>query len=215
MGPGEGTFEAMEAALKSAVATLRDAGIEFLLAGTLASWARGGPGTEHDLDLILRPDDAERALQALADAGMRTERPPEGWLFKAWHDDTLIDLIFAPTGLEVDDELFARGETIEVLSISVRVLALEDLLTTKLMTLDEHSLDYRTQLQIARALRERIDWGDVRERTSESPYARAFFCLLDELGIPATAGSARPAERHVRVLDEQGRTASGRSRSGG
>jgi hypothetical protein len=38
-------------------------------------------------------------------------------------------------------------------------------------------------LEIARALREQIDWDAVRKRTSHSPYARAFFYLAGELGI--------------------------------
>jgi hypothetical protein len=88
------TFEAIEAALKKAVAALREAQVDFLLAGSLASWARGGPETHHDLDFIVRPEQAELALEALAHASMRPERPAEEWLFKAWDGDLLIDVIF-------------------------------------------------------------------------------------------------------------------------
>ena len=49
-------------------AALREAGVPFLLGGSLASWARGGPETRHDLDLMIKPEDAERALEALGDA---------------------------------------------------------------------------------------------------------------------------------------------------
>src|SRR5215210_9314529 len=101
---------AIEASMKKAVAALREAGIPFLLAGSLAVWARGGPETRHDLDFVLKREDAERALEVLADVGMRTEKPPEEWLYKAWDDDVLIDLIFHPRGLEVTDELIERGE---------------------------------------------------------------------------------------------------------
>jgi hypothetical protein len=55
-------FEVIEAALKKAVAALREAQVEFLLAGSLASWARGGPETHHDLDFIVKPEQAELAL---------------------------------------------------------------------------------------------------------------------------------------------------------
>ena len=60
-------FEAIEHALKRAAAALRDAQVPFLLGGSLASWARGGPETRHDLDLMIRPEDTETALQALVD----------------------------------------------------------------------------------------------------------------------------------------------------
>ena len=42
-----------------------------MLGGGLAAWARGGPPTEHDVDFFVRHEDAERALEALVEAGMR------------------------------------------------------------------------------------------------------------------------------------------------
>jgi hypothetical protein len=195
---GEHPFEAIEASLKRAVAALRESEIPFLLGGSLASWARGGPETRNDLDFLVKPDDAERALQALADTGMREERPPEEWLYKAWDGDVLIDVIFAPRGLEVDDELIGRGEELHVLGITMPVMSLEDLMTTKLLALSEHSLDYSSTVAIARALREQIDWRALRQRTRGSPYAAAFLVLVEELGIVPETGAARGAE--VRVL---------------
>src|SRR5215216_3061148 len=175
----EASFAEIEATLKRAAAALRDAGIPFLLGGSLASWARGGPETRHDLDLIIRPQDVETALRALTDAGMRPERPPEDWLVKAWDGDTLVDLIYCPKGLPVDDEVIARGEELSVLGMEIRVMALEDVMATKLMALTEHTLRYEGLLQIARALREQVDWDAVRARTAKSPFARAFFVLLE------------------------------------
>jgi hypothetical protein len=59
--------------------------------------------------------------------------------------------------MEVDDELFARGEHLEVNAVPMVVMALEDVLVAKLKALDEHALDYERPLEFARALRERID----------------------------------------------------------
>jgi hypothetical protein len=193
------SLTAIEASLKKAVAALREAEIPFLLAGSLAVWARGGPETRHDLDFVIKPEDAERALAVLADAGMRPETPPEEWLRKAWDGDVLIDLIFAPRGLEVTDEVIERGELLHVIGITIPVMAIDDVLATKLMALHEHELDYTGLLRIARAVREQVDWATLRRRTQGSPYATAFFVLCEELGIV-------PAERHglqgadVRVL---------------
>src|SRR5438270_345355 len=121
-------FEALVDALKVAVATLRDRDIPFMLGGSLAAWARGGPEPQNDLDLMVKPQDAEKALQALADAGMRPERPPEEWLFKAWHGDVMIDLIFHPSGLDMTDEVIERADTIPVLAVATPVMAIEDVL---------------------------------------------------------------------------------------
>ena len=149
MPSDEQPFADIEQALKRAAAALREAEIPFLLGGSLASWARGGPETRHDLDLIVKPADAEKAL--------------------------------------------------------------EDVMVTKLRALTEHSLRYESLLQIARALREQIDWPAVRARTHESPFARAFFVLLDGLDIVPEAGAGgepRPrAEPRVRVVTPQGSTA--------
>ena len=184
--------------LRVAIAAMRDAGVPFVLGGSFAAWARGGPLPQNDLDLMVKPEDVERALGALAAAGMRTERPPEEWLVKAWHGDVMVDVIFHPAGLEMSDEVLARAEQISVMAISTPVMALEDMLATKLMSLDEHSLDYRGLLAIARALREQIDWEGLHARTGESPFAKAFFTLVRELRIAPAVGSERET-RHAHV----------------
>src|SRR5215211_3461382 len=132
---------------------------------------------------------------------MRTERPAEEWLFKAWDGEVCVDLIFEPRGLEIDDEALARGEELHVLGITIPVLSIEDLMATKLIALGEHALDYKSVLQIARALREQIDWPALRRRTSDSPYAQAFFVLAEGLGL--IDGQHQPAGpgAEVRVLD--------------
>ncbi len=203
----EQPFADIEHALKRAAAALREADVPFLLGGSLASWARGGPETRHDLDLIIKPENAERALQTLEEAGMRPERPPEDWLLKAWDGDTLVDLIYCPKGLPVDDDLIARGEELSVLGMDIRVMALEDVMATKLLALTEHSLRYESLLQIARALREQIDWPAVDARTRESPFARAFFVLLDGLDIVPETDPANRAQPRVRVVTPHGSTA--------
>ena len=218
MDADESPFSDIEHALKRSAAALRRAEIPFLLGGSLAGWARGGPETRHDLDLMIRPQDVERALDALREEGMKPERPPEDWLVKAWDGDTLVDLIFWPKGMPIDDDVIARGEDLSVLGMEIRVMALEDVMVTKLMALTEHTLRYERLLQIARALREQIDWRDVRERTMESPFARAFFVLLEGLEIiPADAAQASPQtgapprETRVRVVTRRG---SGAARAG-
>jgi len=175
--------EQLVEAMKHAGAALRDAGIPFALAGGLACWARGGPATDHDVDFLVKPEDAEAAHEALARAGMRPERPPEDWLLKAYHEDTMVDLIFCPSGGPVTDELLARAEEREVMAMRLPIASLEDVLATKLLALTEQEPDYGSVLEIARTLREQIRWDEVREKTSDSPFAKAFFVLIEELGI--------------------------------
>ena len=111
------TFEDIAETMKRAAAALRDADVPFALAGSLATWARGGPETTHDLDFVMRPSDSERAATALEEVGMRSEDPPEEWLLKAWDGNgVLVDLIFGPSGLD-PDKVLERAETISVISL--------------------------------------------------------------------------------------------------
>jgi predicted nucleotidyltransferase len=185
MARTELTFDELLETLKVAAAALRDADVPFVLGGGLAIWARGGPETEHDVDLFVRPADAERAWHALEQIGFRTEEPPEGWLYKGFRDGVMVDLIYEPTGLEVGDDFFARAEELDVHAVQMAVMRADDVLVAKLLAMREHELDYEQVLEIARTVREQIDWDEVRERTDGSPYAKAFLTLVDELGVSA------------------------------
>jgi len=181
--PGEEEFDRLVDTTRKAGAALRDAGVRYALGGGLASWVRGGPKTEHDIDFFVKPEDAERALAALADAGFRPERPVEEWLVKAYDGDLLVDLIFNPASGPVDDELLARADELEVAAVKMPVASLDDVMVTKLLALNEQEPDFGGCLEIARSLREQIDWDWVRERTAEAPFAAAFFTLVEELGV--------------------------------
>lgn len=174
---------ALREALKKAAAALRGADVPFLLGGSLATWARGAPESHHDVDLMLRPEDAERALPVLEDAGFRTEKPPEGWLYKSFDGDAMVDLIFEPMGFPVDDAMFERAEQLNVDAVLMDVMALEDVFTFQLLAFGEHNMDVVGMLSLVRPLREQVDWDEVRTRTKESPYARAFVFLLEELDV--------------------------------
>jgi predicted nucleotidyltransferase len=176
-------FRTLLDAMKQAGGILNDATVPWALGGGLACWARGGPETEHDVDFLIKPADAPMAQDAFAAAGLKTERPPEGWLLKTWIDGVLVDLIFDPQDGPVDDGVLDRAEELEVYAMRMKVARLEDVLTQKVLALSEQQPDFSSVLELARSLREQVDWDVVRERTSESPFAKAYFTLLEELEI--------------------------------
>jgi hypothetical protein len=101
-------------------------------------------------------------------------------------NDAMIDLIYAPNSKpERVDEILDRADELEVYAITMPVMTVTDVLATKLLTLKEHEVDYESVLEIARTCREQIEWDYLREKTAESPYAKAFFTLVDELGLTA------------------------------
>ena len=162
-----------------------------MLGGGLAAWARGGPPTEHDVDFFVRPEDAEHALDALVDAGMTAGAAAGGLAAEGVgrrHAD------------RPDPQPGRRRPSTTATSSAPRrwrwrhrrlpVASLGDVLTTKLMALNEQDPDLSSVLELARSLREQIDWDFVRAHTADSPFARAFFTLVEELGVvepPAAA----------------------------
>jgi hypothetical protein len=181
--------------LKRCASALQEAEIPFVVGGGVAAWARGGPESVHDVDIMVRPADADRTLAVLEGIGLRGERPPEGWLLKAWDGEVLVDVIFAPRGLDVDDAAFARAESINVKAMELPVMPIADVMTSKLLALNERWLDYDQLLQMGRACREQVDWEEVRRRTAESPFARAFFEIVDGLGISGASAPGSPSGR--------------------
>jgi hypothetical protein len=185
-------FREIVETLRLSAAALREHDVRYCLSGSVASWARGGPETVNDLDLIVDPDDMDKAVAALEGLGWKSETPPEGWLVKVWHEETLVDLIHTVTGYEDVREILGRAEVMRVASLDVPVAQMEDVLTPKLLAFDEHYLDYTGALRAARALREQIDWALLRDKTCDSPYARGFFALLEALEIIETPRVGSP-----------------------
>ena len=184
------------ATLKKAAFHLKDAGIPFCLAGSFAVYARGGESVDHDIDFLIKREDAERVLTALAEVGFRGEVPPEGWLVKAWDatdSDTndsgelLIDFIFCPVQRPVTDATLRDTDVIAVNACHMPVLSATELMIHKVLTWSAHYCDYARGLPVARSLREQIDWPRVYTETAHSPYAHAFLFLIDRLGVMSLA----------------------------
>ena len=74
-------------------------------------------------------------------------------------------------------------EMMEVQSVEMPVLSATDVMAQKLGTLDEHYCDFSALLQVARALREQVDWAYVREQVSDNDFAVVFLDLLVRLAI--------------------------------
>src|SRR3954451_17447861 len=101
---------------------------------------------------------------------MRPDRPPAGWLLKAWDEgedgsETLVDLIFGPRGITSVDAVLQRADIVPVAALDLPVVHIDDVMVMKLHAFDEHACDYAGILAIARAVREQVDSEDVPERS--------------------------------------------------
>lgn len=174
---------ALERTLVRVCTTLRAAGLPYALTGGSGIYARGGPLSEHDIDVLVRPGDADDAVRALVSAGMRATDAPEDWLRKVYDDAVPVDLIYRPAEYPVTDDTLAAAEELSVASVQAPVAPATDILADKLLSLGPQYCDFGWVLPAARALREQVDWQALRARTHHHPYAEAFLLLAERLGI--------------------------------
>ncbi|KUH67926.1 hypothetical protein AU184_23235 [Mycolicibacterium novocastrense] len=171
-------------ALKRAASALRAQGPDFALGGSYALWVFGGPEPVHDVDFVVAEPDTEKAAATLEEAGFRVERTPEDWLFKACvEDDFVIDVLHRLNGVPVDKESILAAEEYDVLAVRMRVLAPTEVMREKLNSLNEHHCDFAALLPAVRAVREQLDWEQLRAETADNPFASAFLMLADRLGL--------------------------------
>ena len=187
--------EAVRDLLKRTAVALKQAGVPFALCGGYAAWVRGAPEPDHDADFLVPAAEAERAAAALADAGLPVVQPAEDWLVKVVTDGAFIDVLWRTCGFPVESDLIERADTLPVLSVHMPVLAATDIVTTKLMALDEHYCDFGRLLPVARALREQVDWDRVRTDVAANDFAAVFLLLLERLGLVDPPVSSAAAAR--------------------
>jgi hypothetical protein len=123
---------AFAAVLGDAVDGLDEAAIPYALIGGIASSGFGRPRWTHDIDILVRPEDAERTLVMLSERGFETERTDTWWIYKGLKSDVLVDVIFRPSGgTYLDAEMIGRAVDREVAGHRVKFIPPEDLLVMK------------------------------------------------------------------------------------
>ena len=105
--------------------------------------------------------------------------------------------------MPVTDTSLEHADELLVMSAPMLVAAIDDVMATKLLALNEDSIDLKQLLQIARALREQIGWAALRRRTDQSAYAIAFFTLLEQLGVVDAADFEGADELPAQALPAQ------------
>jgi hypothetical protein len=181
---------AFRSAFADAIGALEDAGIPYLLVGGLASCLLGRPRCSADIDLLVRPRDGGRVLEALRDAGFATEETNPHWLFKATRQGVLVDVLLkGPRDLHLDDEMLARSRVLELLGREVRVIPPEDLLMMKILVHDEETPRHWHDA-LGLLARGQIDWEYLlrRSRTGSRRLLSLFlYALSIDLLVPEWA----------------------------
>jgi hypothetical protein len=171
---------------------LEDSGVPFLVGGAYALAILAGI-VRHtkDLDVFVRPEDRDRTLGALAEAGYRTEVTFPHWLAKA-HDSSghLVDVIYSSGNAEarVDSEWFEHAIPGEVFGVSVRLCPAEEMLWSKAFVMERERFDGADMAHLLRSRAHDLDWPRLLRRFG--PHGRLLLCYL------LLFGYIYPSERH-------------------
>jgi predicted nucleotidyltransferase len=158
-------------ALRTATKRLDHTGLPWALIGGVASAAYGRPRWTQDIDVFCRPHHASEILAALAEGGMATEETNPQWIFKAFHDEVQIDIIFKTAGMYLDDEMERRVRRHTFREVEVPVAPREDLVVIKAMMHDEDTPRhwYDALGILANATSDEIDWEYLLFRARQGP----------------------------------------------
>jgi len=162
--------------LDETVSALDQSGVSYVLMGGIAVTALGCHRFTHDIDVFVKREDAETALNALAAKGFRTEKTDLSWLFKGFKNNVMVDVIFKSAGtVQLEKEMLERSRVVEFHSCKIRVLGPEDLFVIKALVLNEHALNFDEKclrhlsdlLCLIRTCE--LDWDYILRRARQGP----------------------------------------------
>ncbi len=162
--------------LREAVETVEKAGFPFLVLGGLASSLVGRLRWTHDIDFLVLPEDARDVLEALRGAGFTTEETDPVWIYKAFKDDIVVDIIFMVMGgIYLDDEMRAHSIERDYDGLRIRIPSPEDQIVIKgIVHREETSRHWFDALAILG--RAELDWTYLLRRARVG--ARRILALL-------------------------------------
>jgi predicted nucleotidyltransferase len=156
--------ETVERVVAAAGAALEQGGVQYVLIGGVASSVLGRPRATDDIDVLVDPRDARRALEALDAGGFATEETDPHWIYKGTKDGLTVDVMFNIKGdVHVDEEMLAHARRVPFAGREVPVAAPEDVIVIKALANDEpSSRHWYDALAIITA--QELDWDYLLRR---------------------------------------------------
>lgn len=133
-----------------------------------------------DLDLFLRKDRIEQALQVLDRAGYRTEYTDRLWIAKAYAGEYFIDLIFSSgNGIAIVDEHWERrATTAGVLGVPSLIVPAEEMIWSKAFIQERERFDGADIHHLLRCKGGKLDWKHLLSRFGDRHWEVLFVHLV-------------------------------------
>jgi predicted nucleotidyltransferase len=189
--PGSATFQET---LDRATKTLAARDVPFGAIGGIAAVAWGRPRWDPaaaDVDLMVRPQDADGARDALADEGFEpVDTTEQHWLRRVTREGIGVDLIFRTAGdIYLDEDMLARTVEVDFDGVRIPVVSAEDTVVMKALAFGEQTPTYWAEA-LSIIARHDLDWDYVLTRARHGVH-RVLSLLLyaqsQDLAVPVDA----------------------------
>jgi len=182
-----------------AINALHQLKVPFVVAGGIAMLEYGRTRVTKDLDLLVYKQDAIRLLDQLQLLGFKTQRTDDNWVYHAFKDGQIIDLLFAlgkgflgdPNGVVLSDEMLARARQASLDGTVFLMASVEDIIHSKLLVSWKATRqeDFQDILLLIRNSKH-LDWDYLLDNISRYPVrtlallSYAISCEITEDQIP-------------------------------
>ncbi|RJQ32590.1 MAG: hypothetical protein C4562_02940 [Actinobacteria bacterium] len=173
---------------RQAADVLEQLNIDFVVFGGIAVWAYGRQRATKDIDFLIYPKDADRALVALLKSGWTTKRTDGTWLFQASKNGVQVDLIFAAKGeFALDEDILNRANIIQIMGHEFKVVSAEDLIMIKIHALKEtRPADWYDAISVLNGINGDLDWNYLIKKSRRYPKRILSFFLFAQTEIEAS-----------------------------
>jgi nucleotidyltransferase DUF2204 len=197
---------------RSAMRALEERRLPFLVGGAYA-FAQYTGIVRHtcDFDIFVSPEQAPTVLDALGEAGWRTELSFPHWLGKAYQDDFYVDVIYSSgSGIAVvDREWFDNSTAGTVLGMPVRLIPAEEMIWSKSFIMERERYDGNDVAHVILRRGASLDWSRLLRRFGRHWRVLLAHLVLFDFIYPAERDQI-PAEVRRELIERLG----GRERSG-
>lgn len=190
----------LAAFLERVVEVLDEAGVSYMLTGSLASAFYAVPRATQDIDVVIEAhkEGIERLIEGLLAAGWYADRDAA---LEAWQGQGQFNAIEPDTGWKADfivrkdrpysREEFSRRAQISLLGVELAVASLEDVLIAKLewSRLGDSALQRRDVAQLLERTWQRVDQAYVERWVTELGLEAEWRTALSQAQLPEPPGT--------------------------